>query len=521
LLIYFGLSLAIAQTWQLQQNFYSEDIAQGNQFGSKMKMDGDFAIISALGDGTADAVQTGSVYIFKKQNDGTWQQHQKLQPIDLADFDRFGISLAIADDFVFVGSDYNDTDVNSENPLPSAGAVYVYKKNNDEQYNFHQKLVANDRAAFDWFGISIDYDNNQLIVGAPGADYNSYEENYLEAAGAAYLFTLATNGFFEQSHKITANVRGELNQFGHNVTIYNNDFIVSAPFVMQMNQYRTKLYSFHREDDNSINQLQLLTEFSWYGNNLYNAPILLEGNYLYVGIATGFANMDVQGIVQVLKKNEQNLYENHQVIWSESDFSSGEFFGNSLSLNNNKLIVGAFFNNIPPPGPDLISQVGAAYVFEKENDMWIQNAIIENPQPVAYDYFGYHVAINEANDILISTPFKKQNIIDEDTLHNAGIVYHYTKDTEVSVFEATALSNNTDLLFPNPSKNGLVYLQIDEFEQIDELRITNIQGRKLKTVSSPQNNQIIHIPNNFKGLYVASLIKNDKVVQSFKGLVIQ
>ena len=84
---------------------------------------------------------TGSVYVYDL--DGT--NEVKITASDGASGDQFGWEVAIGNDKIIVGSNYDDD--NGSN----SGSVYVYDLDGSNEV----KITASDAAANDWFGTSV------------------------------------------------------------------------------------------------------------------------------------------------------------------------------------------------------------------------------------------------------------------------------------------------------------------------------------------------------------------------------
>lgn len=118
---------------------------------------------------------------------------------------------------------YDDDDLGTD-----AGAAYVYKYHSSTgEWNQTQKLLANDGAAYDYFGYSVGISADwvsgqppksqilndsviQIVVGAYGES---------SSAGAAYLFEYSsTLGRYNQTQKVVSSVTGS---FALAVAIYD------------------------------------------------------------------------------------------------------------------------------------------------------------------------------------------------------------------------------------------------------------------------------------------------------------
>ena len=87
-----------------------------------------------------------------------YQEVAKLTAADAAADDNFGYSVAIDGDTVVIGARGKNSDT---------GAVYVYRTS-DGGASYYQvaKLTASDAAEYDSFGISVAIDGSTVVVGA-------------------------------------------------------------------------------------------------------------------------------------------------------------------------------------------------------------------------------------------------------------------------------------------------------------------------------------------------------------------
>ena len=75
------------------------------------------------------------------------------------------------------------------------------------------------------------------------------------------------------------------------------------------------------------------------------------------------------------------------------------------------------------------------------------------------------------------------------------------------------------VLFPNPSGNYIIaYFNSLGFDECGIIKIDNLQGKELETIKldSRQNQIVIDLSALSNGLYIVSLIINDKLIESEK-----
>ena len=153
----------------------ASDGAAKDYFGNSVAVssDGSTIVVGANGDDDK-GTDSGSVYIFTKQANGSYLQIQKLVASDGAANDYFGWSVDVSADgsTVVVGA-FGDADKGTD-----SGSAYIFTKQVNGSYLQVQKLVASDGVAGDYFGYSVAISNTSVAVGA----YNHLTK------GAVYVY---------------------------------------------------------------------------------------------------------------------------------------------------------------------------------------------------------------------------------------------------------------------------------------------------------------------------------------------
>ncbi|MCR9075757.1 MAG: FG-GAP repeat protein, partial [bacterium] len=136
----------------------------------------------------------------------------KILPSDGESGDQFGWSVAISGTTAVVGArldDDNGTD---------SGSAYLFDTTTGQQI---AKLLPDDGAAEDNFGVSVAISGALVVVGAYGDDDNG------TISGSAYLFDTTTG---EQIAKLLPSDGSEVNIFGRSVAISGTTVVVGAPW---------------------------------------------------------------------------------------------------------------------------------------------------------------------------------------------------------------------------------------------------------------------------------------------------
>lgn len=355
------------------QKLSASNRSEGARFGSTVSVNGDFIAIGApLEDSTAIGGDTGHrsgrAYIFKKQNSGSWEEHMILRAPELISNDLFGMSVSIGRNFLFVGAtehvyvfklvndqwifhselissdhwpedrfgmlvgisgDYaivsaegEDEDQNGVGTKSESGSCYIYKYSAaQDKWVQTQKIVASDRIFHGYFGTSISIRNDLVVVGARGSGLDKYSQNFLECAGAAYVYQLV-NGKWEFTEKLVASDRHEYAFHGTSVSV-NGDFIVVGAQYFWYNKQSNK--------DTSVN---------------YGAAYVYErvnGNWLLSSKLTpGFRNTKFQ-------------------------------FGRSVSMGENFCHVGGPLNNTDSMNQPSGFKSGGVYTFKMDESVTIED----------------------------------------------------------------------------------------------------------------------------------------------------
>lgn len=177
--------------WSLKQKIVASDRATEDYFGSSVDIYGSYAIVGALYEdedavGSNTQSNAGSAYIFMRDEDGRWNEVQKITASDRASGDAFGnYSIAISDRYAFVGAYKHYMDENGDSSVQDAGALYVFKRNADGRWFETQKICEEIRQPEDYFGYSVGISGNYAIVASGWDDEGSVEE-----IGSGYIFEL-------------------------------------------------------------------------------------------------------------------------------------------------------------------------------------------------------------------------------------------------------------------------------------------------------------------------------------------
>lgn len=366
-------------TWQATQKLVAEPRENSEFFGVDAAIDGNYMIVGAKSsdldeNGANSILDGGAAYFFEKIND-EWILAQKVVASDRAEFNFFGSTVTISGEYALVVASNNSTDENNSNVQNNAGAGYIFHRDGAGVWSQTQKIVASDRAASDFFGNAADMDGENIVIAAYNESEDSAGANTLNQAGSAYVFNLNPNDQWIEVDKITATDRGQMDWFGISVGISGDQIVIGA----------------RQEDEDEV------------GANM----------------------MTSAGSAYVFENVGSNVWSQSQKLVS-SDRADNDLFGYSVAIFEDKIIVGARSEDEDTEGINTVNKAGSAYVFEKNNGVdWIESQKLIANDRHDNDYLGASVAI-ENGLVMIGSRGNDTDQNDENNLNNAGAVYVYT-----------------------------------------------------------------------------------------------
>ncbi|WP_179336660.1 LamG-like jellyroll fold domain-containing protein [Winogradskyella ludwigii] len=327
--------------WTAQTKLTASDAAAGDQFGTTVAIDGDYAIVGAYANSDAGG-SSGSAYIFERSGN-SWTEQTKLTASDAATADFFGYSVAIDGDYAIVGAFGND------DAGGSSGSTYIFVRLGGS-WAEQTKLTASDAAASDYFGYSVAIDGDYAIVGAYGNDDAGNN------SGSAYIFVRSGSTWTEQEELTAFDTAGG-DQFGSSVSIAGDYAIVGAFGNDDAGSSSGSAYIFVRSGSSWTEQVKL-TASDAAAIDIFGNSVSIAGDYAIVG---AFGNDDAgnsSGSAYIFVRSGNSWAEEEKL--TASDAAAGDQFGYSVAIQGDYVIVGANGND------DNGNSSGSAYFFEKE-----------------------------------------------------------------------------------------------------------------------------------------------------------
>ena len=331
-------------------------------------------VVGARLEDTTPTLNQGAVYVY--DFDGT--NEVKITASDASDSDYFGSSVGTNGAKIIVGS-YRDDTHGSD-----SGAAYIYDIDGGNEI----KIVPSDLNAGDEFGYGVAMGNGKVAIGARRHDVSGQSN-----VGAVYVYNLDGTSQI----KITPNDITSFKFFGDNVHIGDNKLVVGAP---EESSGRGSVYVY---DLDGTNEVKIIASDA-SSNSDFGKTVAIANNKIVVG-APETDNPTNSGAVYVYDLDGTN-----EVKITASDAQSYDNFGCSVAVGNNKIAVGALFEDA------LGTSSGAAYVYDLDGTNELK--IIASDGDVG-DYFGRSVEISDSK-LFVSSQDSSRG--------SAGAVYVYDLD---------------------------------------------------------------------------------------------
>ena len=443
--------------YELKSQLYSIGSRHADdQFGFSLAVDGDTLISSSTGwDDTY--TDQGAAFIYVRNDQGTpeytgddsWEYQATLLAPDADNdtSDRFGHIVAISGDTAVVGALYGDE------IAENAGSVFVFTRSNGV-WTFQQELHVADTIGNGFFGEVVAIENDTIVVGARSTDVY---------AGSAYVFK-RENNIWTQTAKLEADDAAPTANFGSSVDIENSTIVIGARLDSETEYWSGAVYIF-KEQDGNWTQTQKLKDPTPADRGTFGTSVSLEGDLLLVSAISIPGQPESAGKAILYQLDPDSGLWNPIQTLTASDAAADSLFGVSVKIHEHQIFISS---SNDPTG---VNYNSAVYLFQQENQVWVEQQKFSDPAPNNGINFGRNHAVS--NDTIFVAA-KWEN----DYAPNAGSIYVYGLPQnptitiqDVSVTEADDGSHLVTLnVTRTATKPGdLVYGATVDFRTVDGL----------------------------------------------------
>ena len=407
--------------WTPQATLLAADGEADDYLGSSVAVSGDSVVVGAPYDRDG-ANQVGSARVFVRSGT-SWAPQPALVAADGETGDRFGWSVAIAGDTIVAGAPDDYVGANSQQ-----GSVRVFVRSGTS-WAPQPTLVAADGEAGDRFGYSVAVSGGTIVAGAPNDDIGSNMEQ-----GSAYVFSFVSYYTTPQDTALTISAPGVL----ANDTDADGDLLaatlMTAPVHggVALNPDGSFIYTphigfvgtdvFHYRafdgtdssnvatvtievtppaptntpplalDDGALASEVKVVASDGAENDFFGSAVAVSGDTMVVGVdrATVSGNLG-QGAAYVFTRSGGSWVPQDKLV--ASDGGPGEYFGGSVAIDGDTIVVGA-------PGDNSQVVPGYAYVFTRSGTTWTERTKLVAADGLPYDAFGCSVAVDGATIVV-------------------------------------------------------------------------------------------------------------------------
>lgn len=234
------------------------------------------------------------------------------------------------------------------------------------------------------YGVATAIDGDTLVVGS-----NSTERGRL-LAGAAYVFVRDGAGWKMQA-KLVPTDPVAIHFFGWAVDVSGNTIVVGAAGDNFAGTYSGAAYVYVRNGTTWTQQAKLIPAVTRAGDE-FGTSVAIHGDTIVAG-AHHHGNGAVDGgAAFVFVRNGTAWTQQAELL--AADASAGAWFGLSVDIHENRIAVGAIYDNA------MGTDAGAAYIFGRSGTTWTQQAKLVASDGVPGDTFGFSLAL-QGNRIVV------------------------------------------------------------------------------------------------------------------------
>ena len=372
--------------WGEVKTLKASDPVADDRFGLTFAVDGDVVVAGVYRKNDL----TGAAYIYERNEGGinNWGEVKKLIASDAQIDDRFGYSVAVAGDVMFIGAYCEDEGGTN------AGAVYVFERNTGgiNAWGEVKKLTASNSEENAYFGISVAVAGDTAIVCAYCEDVGG-----ITNAGAAYVFERNAGGTdtWGEINKLIASDAEEGDCFGNSVAMKGDVVIVGAPYEDTGGISAGAAYIFERNagSANAWRQVRKIMASDPEADDNFGRVVSIAADITILGTYKKNNFTGAAYIIPVSSKTK-DFIETEKI--TASDAEAWDSFAFSVAVDGDVVVVGTPFED------SIDDEAGAAYIFERNTggvNAWAQVKKLTASDGAASDSFGFAVAV--AGDVIV------------------------------------------------------------------------------------------------------------------------
>jgi hypothetical protein len=329
--------------------------------------------------------------------------------------DKFGYSVAIDGSTLMAGAPWDDDGASN------SGAAYLFRLtdgNDFPQIKLTELTQNGDAQKYDFFGNSLDTSGDALVIGAyKKDDSNASDSGSAFVVRSLYDETTETWTIEEQVELTGDSV--ERAEFGYAVAISGDVVVVGARKDNDKGRYSGSVYVFRNNGSTWIPEAKLYAGDA-QGGEWFGSSVAVDGDTLVVGAILG-REQDLQPGSAYVFKYDGSHWEEEARLLASPYVQDGTQFGYSVAIEGDTIIIGAPYHD------EVEKDSGAAYVFRLNAGTWFPEAKLTGSGLIGRARFGNSVALS-GNTAVVGA--FKNNLLDvnNNVMVEAGSAYVFRFD---------------------------------------------------------------------------------------------
>ena len=230
------------------------------------------------------------------------------------------------------------------------------------------KLFPPDANAGDSFGASVAIDGNIAVVGAYLNDSNGSD------CGEVYVYERSGSQWTERQ-KLVALDGSPGDQFGRSVAIEGNSIVVGSYYGDSNEPNTGSTYVFSRLGGAWTQQQKLIAPDA-APIDRFGCSVSIDNNTIVIG---AYGDDDYTGSAYVFVRTGSNWIFQQKL--NAPDANTHDYFGYSVAIDNNTIIIGA---------PSWHTPIGSAYFYQRQGTTWLEQSVLRGDA----GHFGFSVALD-------------------------------------------------------------------------------------------------------------------------------
>ncbi len=308
-------------------------------FGGGVEMTNDYLFVGSTANDT-NVTNGGAVYVYKKVS-GNWQYLLKLQPSEQSENDQFGSNIAFHDGQLFVTASGYDS--NGSNFVENGGVYHYYLLPNDT-FSFVQIMTGN-QSDFG-FGDLLDFENNTMITTSDGSTTDTVY-TYKQGDVSWLLFNTIQMPAFADNSSVNVKASDRVSLSNEKLYLYHYIESLTMPLIEGK---MVKIYDW----SDAQSQWNFTEDLAFQEGDYLEYKVKVKGNNMYI-IPVGWY------ILLMERKNPVFHYKFDGTNWNYFQSYTGkssynnDSFGYFTVAKGNKVLFGNMqeywnFLGLPPNG---------------------------------------------------------------------------------------------------------------------------------------------------------------------------